>query len=137
MGDIAGFLQGGMTNWEQDERPVDSVERLPAGDLPARLASDPDLQVLDVRELDEWEEGHLPGSTCVPWHDLADPPEGVDPERPVVVLCATGPRAATAVGLLKRHGFRDVTHVVEGGTVTWASLGLPLERAAGEEPAAL
>ena len=134
---VAGFLQGGMTNWEQEERPVDSVERLAAGDLPAHLESDPGAQILDVRELSEWEEAHLPGSTCVPWHDLVELPGAVDPERPVVVLCATGPRAATAAGLLKRHGCRDVTHVAEGGTVTWAGLGLPLERAAGEAPAAL
>jgi hydroxyacylglutathione hydrolase len=123
-----GFLHGGMTTWEQDERPVERIERLPAGELPARLESDPDLQVLDVREVREWEAGHLPGATCVPWHDLVDLPEGIDTGRALATICATGPRAATAAGLLKLHGCRDVIHVAEGGVDTWGKLGLPLER---------
>ena len=125
----AGFLHGGMTSWEQEQRPVERIERLPAAELPARVDADSALQILDVRELHEWEDGHLPGSACVPWHDLVDVPEGVDRERAVAVICATGPRAATAAGLLKRHGFGHVIHVAEGGVDTWAGLGLPLERA--------
>jgi hydroxyacylglutathione hydrolase len=129
-----GFLQGGMTSWEQEERPVERIERLSASELRARLEASPGLQVLDVRERREWAEGHVPGSACVPWHDLTGVPEGIDPELPVAVLCLTGPRAATAAGLLRRLGCRSVIHVAEGGVATWQGLGLPLE--AGEAPAA-
>ena len=128
VGDVAGFLRGGMTTWEQEELPVECVERVPARELPKRLSADSGLQLLDVRERREWEDGHLRGSTCVPWHDLVDAPEGVALDRPVAVLCATGPRAATAAALLKRHGYRDVIHVAEGGVATLSRLGLPLER---------
>ena len=117
---------GGMTAWVQEERPVERIERLPASELQARLEAEPDVQLLDVRELREWEEGHLPGAPNVPWHDLDAVPEGIDPGRPVLVHCATGPRAATAAGLLRRHGVDRPIHVAEGGTATW--LG-PLERA--------
>ena len=126
--EASGFLAGGMTSWEDEERPVERIERLSAAELPARLEAEPELQLLDVRELREWEAGHLPGVPCVPWHDLVEPPEGIDPERPLAVLCATGPRAATAAGLLAGHGFERVIHVAEGGTATWDRLGLPLER---------
>jgi rhodanese-related sulfurtransferase len=126
--DIGGFLQGGMTAWEQEDLPVERVERVAARDLPARLAADPDMQVLDGRERAEWEAGHLPGSASVPWHDLVDAPEGVARDRPVAVLCATGPRAGTAAGLLKRHGSRHVIHVGEGGVATLPRLGVALER---------
>jgi rhodanese-related sulfurtransferase len=98
--------------------------------LSARLEADPDVQVLDVRERREWETEHRSGSTCVPWHDLVDAPEGVARDRPVAVLCATGPRAATAAALLKRHGYSDVIHVTEGGVATLSRLGLPLEQGA-------
>ncbi len=132
---VAGFLHGGMTSWEQDEHPVDRIQRLPAAELPARLRSEPDLQILDVRELREWEAGHMPGAVCVPWHDIVAVPDGIDPGRTVAAVCATGPRAATAAGLLRLHGCRDVIHIAEGGVVTWERLGLPLERV-GHEAAA-
>ncbi len=124
----AGFLQGGMTSWEQEEHPVESIERLPAGELPARLAADPGIQLLDVRELSEWEAGHVAGSVCVPWHDLDGVPEELDPDRPIAVMCATGPRAATAAGLLRRSGCANVLHVAEGGTAGAARLGLDVRR---------
>ena len=115
----SGYLQGGMTAWEG---VVERIERLPAADLPARLEAEPELQLLDVRERSEWETGHLPGAPNVPWHDLDGVPDGIDPDRPVAVHCLTGPRAATAAGLLKRHGCCAAIHVAEGGVADWGLL---------------
>ena len=42
-------------------------------------------------------------------------PEGIDPERPVAVICSSGQRAAVAASLLRRHGVAEVLHVVDGG----------------------
>jgi hydroxyacylglutathione hydrolase len=124
----AGFLRGGMDAWNGQGLPVERMERLPAVDLPARLDAEPDLRLLDVRERHEWESGHVPGALCTPWHDLVELPDGIEPDRPLAVMCATGPRAATAAGLLARLGCRRVIHVADGGTATWERLGLPLER---------
>ncbi len=93
----------------------------------SRLERDSGVCILDVRETQEWEAGHVPGSRCVPWHDLVELPEWIDRERPIAVICATGPRAGTAAVLLTRHGCRDVTHVADGGVRTWAALGHPLD----------
>jgi hydroxyacylglutathione hydrolase len=108
---LAGFLHGGMTSWRQEKRPVARIERLPADELLAR----DDLQVLDVREQSEWDAGHLPGSTFMPWHDIRAVPEGLDPERPIAVVCASGQRSAVAASLLARAGAAHVIHVVDGG----------------------
>ena len=78
---LAGFLHGGMTSWRQEKREVDAIERLPIGDLPARAAADPALQILDVRERSEWDEGHIPGSAFTAWHDIDGVPDGLDPAR--------------------------------------------------------
>ena len=129
LGASVAYLEGGMTAWVREGRPVQRTRRLPAEELPARLEREPRLCVLDVRETREWEAGHVAGSRCVPWHDLVELPEWIDRERPIAVVCATGPRAGTAAGLLKRHGCRDVTHVANGGLHTWAALGLPLDPA--------
>jgi hydroxyacylglutathione hydrolase len=107
---LAGFLHGGMTSWRQEKRPVARIERLPIDELPGL-----DAQVLDVRERSEWDAGHLDGSVHTPWHDIGELPAGLDPERPIAVVCGSGQRAAVAASLVARAGARRVIHVVDGG----------------------
>jgi hydroxyacylglutathione hydrolase len=128
---LGGFLHGGMTSWWQERRSVDGIERLSLEALPERLGGDPDLQLLDVREQSEWDEGHIPGSHFMPWHDIDAVPDGIDPARPVAVLCASGQRAATAASLVRRYGGERVIHVVDGGVPAWGRLGHPLTDSAG------
>lgn len=122
---VAGYLAGGMTSWREDQRPVARVTRMT---VPELHAARDDLQILDVRERDEWERGHLPGSVHRPYHDIDAVPEGIDPARPVAVVCASGQRAAVGASLLRRAGAREVIHVVEGGVPRWARSGWPIER---------
>jgi hydroxyacylglutathione hydrolase len=131
---IAGLLAGGMTNWRQERNPTASTDRVTAQDLVGWLARERDLQLLDVRERREWNEGHVPGSVSMPWHDIRDVPDALDPTRPIAVICAGGARAATAASLLERYGARDVIHVIDGGIPTLAHAGLQLE--SSPEPAA-
>jgi hydroxyacylglutathione hydrolase len=131
---LAGFLHGGMTSWRQEKRTVARIERMPLDRLPERAQADPELQILDVRERGEWDARHIPGSTFMPWHDIARVPEGLDPVRPIAVVCASGQRAAVAASLLQRHGGEHVIHVVDGGVPRWGELGHPLEPS--DQPAA-
>jgi len=125
---LAGFLGGGMTSWRQEGCPTASIERIDAEALPERMAAAPGMQVLDVRDQQEWDAGHLPGSHLQTWHDIAAVPEGLDPTRPIAVICASGQRAATAASLVARFGAREELHVVEGGVPQLGRLGQPLER---------
>jgi rhodanese-related sulfurtransferase len=125
---VAGCLAGGMTSWREERRPVQRVERLTVPDLHERWERGDGPQVLDVRERAEWDDGHIPGSVHVPYHDLHTLPEGLDPERPVAVICASGQRSAIGASLLQREGARDVLHVVDGGVGTWRRRGWPVER---------
>jgi hydroxyacylglutathione hydrolase len=124
---IAGLLSGGMTAWRQEGHPAAHTDRVAARDLPSWLASEPGIQLLDVRERHEWDAGHLPGSVFTAWHDIAGIPAGLDPARPIAVICAHGIRAATAASLLKRYGANDVVHVVAGGVPELAREGIALE----------
>jgi glyoxylase-like metal-dependent hydrolase (beta-lactamase superfamily II)/rhodanese-related sulfurtransferase len=115
---LAGYLHGGMSSWRQEGRSVERTVRMPAPELPARMDADPDLQVLDVREETEWDAKHIEGSLNTPWHDIDRIPDGVDPGRPIAVICSSGPRSAVASSLLRHHGAEDVIHIVAGGVST-------------------
>lgn len=123
-----GYLAGGMTSWREERRPVKAIERLDVEGLHERNEREEALQILDVRERAEWESGHIPGSHFLPYHDIETVPEGIDPERPVAVICGSGERSGVAASLLQRHGAEHVIHVVDGGVGTWARCGWPLER---------
>ncbi|HEY8640062.1 MBL fold metallo-hydrolase [Pengzhenrongella sp.] len=126
--EVAGYLAGGMTSWREEKRRVERVTRLTVDELHDRWESDRDsVQVLDVRERAEWEDGHIPGSVHEPYHDISDVPEGVDPDRPVAVICGSGQRAAVGASLLERYGAGEVIHVVEGGVPLWQRRGWPVD----------
>jgi hydroxyacylglutathione hydrolase len=123
---LARFLGGGMSSWRQEHWPTDVTRRLDAGDLPGWLAADDEFQVLDVRDPPEWDTGHLAGSVLVTWPDITRLPEGLDPDRRIAVICGSGQRAATGASLLRRHGARNVIHVVNG-VPKLGRLGFPLD----------
>jgi glyoxylase-like metal-dependent hydrolase (beta-lactamase superfamily II)/rhodanese-related sulfurtransferase len=124
---VAGYLAGGMTSWREDERPVGRIARMTVPELYERLEEDPDLQVLDVRERDEWDAGHIAGSVHEPYHDIRAVPDGLNANAEIAVICASGQRAAVGASLLARHGARAVIHVADGGVPAWQRAGWPLE----------
>jgi rhodanese-related sulfurtransferase/glyoxylase-like metal-dependent hydrolase (beta-lactamase superfamily II) len=126
----AGMLAGGFAAWSRAARPVESFDVVPARELAELLARRPEVQVLDVRDDDEWQDGHIPGAVHVPYHDVGRSDAPFDLDRPVAVICSTGRRSATAAGLVRRQGAREVIHVTPGGVATWGLLGHPLEQPA-------
>jgi rhodanese-related sulfurtransferase len=127
---VAGYLAGGMTSWREDQLEVVRIPRMTVPELHERWADGMSLQVLDVRELSEWERGHIPGAVHVPYHDIHVLPDGIDADVPVAVICASGQRAAVGASLLARHGARAVIHVVDGGVGAWGREGWPLDAVA-------
>ncbi len=126
---VAGYLAGGMTSWREEKRSVQRTARLTVPDLHQSWQREASaLQILDVREQDEWNAGHIPGSVHKPYHDIRDVPDGIAPDRPVAVICGSGQRAAVGASLLQRHGAQAVIHVVEGGVPLWRREGWPLEQ---------
>jgi sulfur-carrier protein adenylyltransferase/sulfurtransferase len=83
---------------------------------------------LDVRELNEWDEGHIPGALHLPRGNLESRVEAAvpDKERPLVVYCASGARSAFAARALGELGYSDVRNLA-GGFVDWKRNGLPVQ----------
>ena len=88
--------------------------------------------LLDVREQDEWDAGHAPGAVHVPLSEFVERLPEVPADRAVAVVCRSGHRSESATAFLVAQG-RSARNV-EGGMLTWAALGLPVE-AAGGRPA--
>lgn len=129
--EVGGFLSGGMTSWREEKRPTERIEQITVPGLRRLSEEEPALQIVDVREREEWDARHIPGSIHVPYHDLDDTPDGIDLERPMALICSSGPRSGVAASLLQRQGAEHVLHVVDGGVGTWEARGWPTEGAGG------
>ena len=107
---------------------VSSSEDTPEVDLTetARVWTDRSAQLVDVREPDEWAEGHIPGAIHIPLGDLAERAGELIAESPVVLICRSGVRSLTAADELIARGFRDVASF-SGGMLAWAEAGHPIE----------
>ncbi len=92
----------------------------------AAAAFEQDVTVLDVREPEEYREGHVPGAVLIPTGQLADRMDELDRDRPVYVVCASGNRSSAMTELLTAAGF-DATNVA-GGTSAWMRSGRPTEK---------
>ena len=79
---VAGYLAGGMTSWREDQLRVARIPRMTVPELHERWEDGPPVQVLDVRELSEWQSGHIPGAVHTPYHDLHALPDGHRRRRP-------------------------------------------------------
>src|SRR5919106_3415351 len=84
---------------------------------------------LDVRERDEWEEGHIPGAVHIPRGSLEGRIESRIPDRSqaVVVYCSGGSRSAFAAKTLEDLGYEHVLSLA-GGFTDWKRNGFPFEQ---------
>ena len=75
------------------------------------------LNLIDVREADEFASGHLPGAINLPLSDFLERYGELDKDKPYYIICRSGARSAQACAFLEEEGY-DVTNVA-GGTIAW------------------
>lgn len=101
--------------------PTEAHERAAKGSL-----------LLDVREQDEWDRGHVDGSHHIPLGELhsrsSELPTGVE----ILCICRSGRRSAKAQSLLQTLPHIGSVYNVTGGILRWAQDGLPLIGSPGE-----
>ena len=94
--------------------------------------------VLDTRDQDEWNEGHIAHAHFMPYTAMAPQlsmPSQLDkltlkPKQKIAVVCASGKRSSTAVSMLLQHGYQRLYNVT-GGMEAWQKAGLPMVDADG------
>ena len=83
-----------------------------------------DAFILDVREPDEYAEGHVPSAVLIPLWEVGSRVGETPSDRTVYVICRSGRRSLTAAGILAAAGRTAVS--VRGGTLGWIAAGLPV-----------
>lgn len=101
------------------------ITEISAQELKRRLQAGEDLTLVDIRERDEFVQGHIPDAVFIPRGFLELQIEQHQPERekPVVVYCAGGVRSALAARNLKEMGYTNTISLI-GGFNGWKNAGL-------------
>lgn len=116
--------------------PKEGKQDLNATEFQTALASESGAQVLDVRTIDEFQNGHIEGainadiSTPLVFAQIASK---LAKDKTVFVYCLSGARSTSAAGMLKEMGFKSIVNLT-GGMLAWQSANLPV--ATGEAKSA-
>ncbi|SNR43699.1 MULTISPECIES: rhodanese-like domain-containing protein [Hymenobacter] len=90
-------------------------------DLHARLQRGEDIQLIDVRQPEEYAYCRIGGSELIPLSELASRAEEIDPERPAVLICHHGVRSMQALAYLQhRHQLTNLLNL-RGGIHAWST----------------
>ncbi|NPV90318.1 MAG: rhodanese-like domain-containing protein [Firmicutes bacterium] len=90
-------------------------------DLAAALEAGKPLVIVDVRQPEQYQAGHLPGAVNIPLVDLWDRRMELDPTKDIITYCNSGNSGGTAKNVLLSLGFRSVCNL-EGGYNGWKAL---------------
>lgn len=130
-----GAGQGGVQVPAPDATGLDGGKR-PAGgriggdELAARLGTEGEPLLIDVRSREEFASGHIPGAVNIPYDELPGRfgELAADRDDEVVVYCRTGRRAKIAESALSEAGFRNVRDL-EGHMTAWSEARRPVTEA--------
>src|SRR6516162_477112 len=100
------------------------VAQVPAAQVPTGA------YLLDVREPEEWEAGHVPGAVHIPLGELGARYTELEQDRPLYVICRSGNRSGHAARALAGAGW-DASNVSDG-MIGWHAAGLPMTAESGQ-----
>jgi rhodanese-related sulfurtransferase/rubrerythrin len=111
---------------------VDKIKTLAPGEFKAVLDKDKkgDFLLLDVRQPEEYEAGHIPGAMLIPLGELEARQEELGRDKKIITYCRSGRRSIAAAIALCGLGFKDV-HNLAGGILNWhyeTIIGMPEAR---------
>lgn len=98
------------------------MKNIPLSDFKEKLnAPAQSFFLIDTREVEEYEVGHIPGALLMPWHSIEERVRGIKPHKEFILYCNTGVRAQKAARSLEGNGFSNVL-VYSGGWEEWEEI---------------
>lgn len=124
---LEGYLAGGFQAWVDADEPIVTLPQTSVHELSADLGAGSAIQVLDVRETEEWDQGHIEGAHAMSYKVLREHVEqiGIDRQETLAVVCAQGTRSSIVCSVLLSQGFDNVRNVA-GGMRAWEAADLPM-----------
>lgn len=125
---LIAFTSGGMLVWSfigNRLRGIRDIDHIAA----TQFINHKNALVLDVREQSEYDAGHILNSKLIPLGKLSERLGELEKfrERPIVVVCRSGQRSASACAFLGKKEFAQVYNLA-GGVIAWQKASLPLEK---------
>jgi hydroxyacylglutathione hydrolase len=131
---VAGWAPAeAVDEWKTAGRPVVTIPIMGMREVAEAVGANR-ARLLDVRSRAEWAAGHMPGAINLPLGELESRLGDVPPQRPLVVQCQTGARAAIAASVLRARGLEGV-YLYSGGFAEWSAAGQAVERESRSESA--
>jgi sulfur-carrier protein adenylyltransferase/sulfurtransferase len=97
------------------------VEEISATDLKRRMDAGEDIQLIDVRQPEEWSFSKIEGAKLIPLGEILKRMDEIDQNRETVIHCKAGMRSAQAVQALQRAGFKGELKNLKGGITAWSN----------------
>jgi adenylyltransferase/sulfurtransferase len=97
------------------------MQEITATELKQRLDAGDDVQIIDVREANEYAIARIPNSIHIPLAQVTGRMSEIDPKRETVVHCKMGGRSAKAIEALTRAGFTGKLSNLKGGITAWSN----------------
>ncbi len=88
--------------------------------LKSKLFSPDEVKIIDVREIEEYREGHIEGSMLIPLSILPYRTDLLDRDDEIILVCRSGNRSSQACEILRQRGFTRI-HSVTGGLSAWVA----------------
>jgi len=123
---IFAVLIGGCAETDQTDQINKFITPQDAFTLMEENQNNPNFVIIDDRNTDAFNSGHIANATNIPWGaDFADRVGKLDKNKIYLVYCPTGCGATSRT--MKELGFREV-YEIEGGFNAWRAEGLPIEK---------
>ena len=106
---------------QQPQAAQTTMEEITATELKARLDNGDNIQIIDVREPNEYEIAQIPNSKLIPLGQVLNRMNEIDADRETVVHCKMGGRSAKAIDALQRSGFTGKLINLAGGITAWSN----------------
>jgi rhodanese-related sulfurtransferase len=118
---VVGALVDPVKAFVENQDHVERMSRLSVDVFNERINTVRNLDLIDIRNSGEVEQGSIKGARHISLPSLLKRLDEIDKSDPVVVFCAGGYRSSIAASLLKSHGFTDVSDLI-GGYSAWSAL---------------